>query len=172
VPVADKKLDSEEREFERAVAKEVRHDLDNDNRPAIERHFEDLLDEIHTSESSSTPVGGPTRKEQDEAERGIREFCTVLRETLVSAMTADSLQIRHVTAEEAGIIVTAEDSLKNSWQVTFEWEGLEKLQLDFNGNGPRILSAVAGRCLLELRSARERWWRGRRPVRTTGRLVS
>jgi hypothetical protein len=81
---------------------------------------------------------------------------------------SDSLKLRHVISEEAGIVVTAEDGMRNSWQVTVSWEGLEQARAQF-GDGPRFLSAVAGRALFELRDARARWWRGRMPRKQSRR---
>ncbi len=160
---ADKAAE-EEREFERAVAKEVRKDLDNDNRPAIERHFEDVLDEINTSQSSSTPVGGPNRKERDAAERGIREFCQALKKALTEVLKSERLKLRHVVSDaERGVVITAEDAMRNSWEVAFAWEGLERIQSLAKGNHLMVLDAVAAKCLMELRDARARWWAGRKP---------
>jgi hypothetical protein len=75
------------------------------------------------------------------------------------------LKLRHVTSEEIGIVVVAEDGMNHSWQVSFSWEGLERLEQEFHGDALRVLDAVAGRCLYELRDARARWWMGRGPRR-------
>jgi hypothetical protein len=162
------KAAAEESEAVDALSREVRRDLDNDNRPAIERHFEDLLDEMHSSQSRANDVGGPDRKERDAAERGLREFCAAIRGALDQQLGTDSLKLRHVLPEEAGIVVTAFDGLDNSWQITITWEGLERARAEF-GDGPRLLSAIAGRALFELRDARHRWWRGRMPRRQSRR---
>lgn len=167
--MTDDKAAKEEADFENRVAAEVRRDLNNDNTPAIERHFEDLLDELTSNPSRADGTGGPNASEREDAERGVRDFCNVLWRSIDDSLKTDSLTLRHVLPEDEGVVITAEDGLGHSWQVTINWEGLEQARIQF-GDGPRMLSAIAGRALLELRNARARWWRGHVPLKRRGQL--
>ena len=152
--VADDTVETDPAE-QRAIAAEVRHDLENDNRP--ERHFEDLLDQMHTSASRAQDTGLPSREEQAAAELLLRQFCQAIDRGVTEAVAGDGLRVRHVTAQEDCIAAVVEDRLGNGWQASCSFATLER-DLERYGDGPAFVQAQVAKIVGVVRQARARWW--------------
>lgn len=154
--VSDDTVETDPAEL-RALSAQVRRDLENDNRPAINRHFEDLLDGLSSSASRASDTGLPSRDEQQEAEAMLREFCRAMDRGVGEALQGDGLRVRHVTAQEDCIAVVVEDRLGNSWQTTCPFAQLER-DLERHGHGPSFVAEQVGRAVRAVRQARGHWW--------------
>lgn len=141
----------------RAIGVEVRRDLEEGDRPAINRHFEDLLDSMSSSASRAIDTGLPSRDEQQAAELMLRELCRAIDRGVGEALRGDGLRVRHVTAQDDAIVAVIEDRLGNGWQISCPFDALER-DLERHGDGLGFVAAQVRRVVFAARQSRARWW--------------
>lgn len=142
----------------RALSAEVRRDMETDNRP--ERHFEDLLDQMSASASRARDTGLPSREEQAEGERALRELCRAVDRGLCEGLRSDGFEVRHVTAQADDLCIVCEDRMGNGWQASVPFTVLER-EIERFGHGPAFVDALVRTIVEQMRQARAQWWLGR-----------
>jgi len=135
---------------------EIQRDIRNGNGA---RHFEDVLDELHSTHLRSDPIEQVRIERRRSAE--FREFLGALKTSLSASLLPQGLKCEYVEIDDDDLTVCARDKEKRQHEVKVPLELLNEYA-DAHPSDPRaVMTHVVDRCMRAVFRARDAYFRRR-----------
>ena len=136
--------------------KEIERDIRNGDGA---KHFEDVLDELHSTHLRPDPIEQVRAEQAQTAE--FRQFVHALKQSLAASLQPQGLRCEYVEIDPDDITVCAKDGARRQYEVKVPI-GLLNEYADKHPNDPHaVMTHVVDRCMRAVFRARDAYFRRR-----------
>ena len=146
-------FDPEQAKLDNATAAEVNKDLADGNGA---KHFEDLLDDLHSNPSTQHNEREDTTDERERKERAFQELARGIKARLNQMLLSEGLLIKTVKRNIGGrgFLILAIDRVRRQYDAAVDFETMGK---EMEMDPIRAFVAACDLCAKEIRAARDKY---------------